>query len=430
MALPSLTPVTVTSRIVLTSTGSYTGVTESVLPYGTYVNSSVPLAEKNEFISGAVGQVAFTYRMLGGAVLDIELTPEDVYSAYEDSCLEYSYIVNLHQAKSVLPTLLGKETGSFDHQGQYLSGSVLSGTLSGSNVALKFPKMQFGYVNRYADGVGTQVGIGGNETLYSGSIALQGGKQSYDLQALLYTSSLSSGELYSGKIKNKKIRVKKVYYLSPRAVWRFYGYYGGLSSIGNLSTYGQYADDSTWQLIPVWQNKAQAAAFEDAIRTRISHYSYKIENNKIRVFPVPDRSFTKLWVEFIVDENPWEESEGFSQGVDGINNVNTLPFANISYNSINSMGKHWIRRYCLATCKIILSQNRGKFQTLPIPGESVTLNHGELASQGKEEQQKLKEELKTILDELTYAKIAEIQAQEAEHINQALTKMPMYMTMG
>jgi len=48
----------------------------------------------------------------------------------------------------------------------------------------------------------------------------------------------------------------------------------------------------------------------------------------------------------------------------------------------------------------------------------------------KEEQQKLKEELKTILDELTYAKIAEIQAQEAEHINQALTKMPMHMTMG
>ena len=67
---------------------------------------------------------------------------------------------------------------------------------------------------------------------------------------------------------------------SPRAMWRFYGYYGGFSVLGNMRTYGQYADDSTFELVPVWQNKLQAMAYEAAIWTRTSHYSYEIKNNQ------------------------------------------------------------------------------------------------------------------------------------------------------
>ena len=65
-------------------------------------------------------------------------------------------------------------------------------------------------------------------------------------------------------------------------MWRFYGYYGGLNAVGNLSNYGMYADDSTFEVIPPYQNKMQAMAYEDAIYTRNSHYSYQIRNNKIR----------------------------------------------------------------------------------------------------------------------------------------------------
>ena len=64
-------------------------------------------------------------------------------------------------------------------------------------------------------------------------------------------------------------------------MWRFFGYYGGLNVVGNLHNYGQFSDDSTFQLVPAWHNKAQAMAFEDAIYTRMSHYSYELKNNKI-----------------------------------------------------------------------------------------------------------------------------------------------------
>ena len=88
-----------------------------------------------------------------------------------------------------------------------------------------------------------------------------------------------------GKIGNKKILIKKVFYKTPHAMWRFYGYYGGMNSVGNMSTYGMFADDSTFEVIPPWQNKMQAMAYEDAIYTRNSHYSFELINNQLRIYP-------------------------------------------------------------------------------------------------------------------------------------------------
>ena len=65
-------------------------------------------------------------------------------------------------------------------------------------------------------------------------------------------------------------------------MWRFYGYYGGLNVVGDYHTYGQYADDSSFQVIPAWQNKLQAISYEDHLYTRTSHYSYEMIDNKLR----------------------------------------------------------------------------------------------------------------------------------------------------
>ena len=54
------------------------------------------------FRAGATAQVAFTYKRLGGDVLDIELKADNIYNHYEEAVLEYSYLVNLHQAKNSL----------------------------------------------------------------------------------------------------------------------------------------------------------------------------------------------------------------------------------------------------------------------------------------------------------------------------------------
>ena len=66
MAIPTLTPASEVSAIVLPATGS-TSFVASKCPIGVYTASA-------DFLSGASDQVAYTYQKLGGDILDIELT--------------------------------------------------------------------------------------------------------------------------------------------------------------------------------------------------------------------------------------------------------------------------------------------------------------------------------------------------------------------
>ena len=110
--------------------------------------------------------------------------------------------------------------------------------------------------------------------------------------------------------------------------------------------------------------------------------------------------------------------------------MNTLPFEFIPYQNINSIGKNWIRRYCLELCKEMLGLIRSKFATIPIPGDSVTLNGPQLVSDAREMQDKLKEELKDILDEMTSDKLAEKQAKIMKDNIDILSSVPMSIYRG
>ena len=287
-----------------------------------------------------------------------------------------------------------------------------------------------------------KAGFGGTNTVYSGSFLPIDNTQDYDLQKIVGTASDTGVDefgrtvAYSGKLNSdgdkQRIFVTQVFYKSPRAMWRFYGYYGGIGVVGNMSTYGQFADDSTFELIPTWQNKMQAIMYEDSIYTRTSHYSYEIKNNKLRLFPPPnDRAYfdNEVWFKFYVKQDSTADAE-YYDGVKGVNNLNTLPYGNIPYENINSIGKQWIRKYALALCKEMLGQIRGKFTTIPIPGESVTLNHSELLSQAKAEQQELKDKLMEILKETEYQELSRISADKAETATKTFSFSPLPIFVG
>ena len=425
MATPTLTPSSEISTVVLPSTGAFSVASTSTnYPYGLYADSSSDLFDKN-FITGAVEQVAFTFRKLGGDVLDIELDQKNIYAAYEESVLEYSYIVNIHQSKNILHSSLGATTGTFDSDGQRTDAN------SGSNVETKYPKFKFGYNKRLMDHASTQAGIGGTEPIYSASFDTSRNKQDYDLQTIIYSASLSSSLPFYNEVDKNKITVRRVYYKTPHAMWRFYGYYGGLNAVGNMSTYGMYADDSTFEVIPPWHNKLQAMTYEDAIYTRNSHYSYEIKNNKLRIYPIPTSvSPTQIWIEFTAQSEPWEDQFDRKNGVDGVNNMNTLPLANIPYANINSIGKQWIRRFALSLAKETLGQIRSKFGQIPIPGNNVQLNGDKLISEAREEQKSLREELQKVLDELTYEKITEMQKNMVKSTMETVQAYPYFIYQG
>jgi len=421
MSLPTLTPAATTSAIVLPSTISL-GATESTFAHVGDACAIGAYTASLAFVTGAATQVAYTYKKLGGDVLDLEITSGSVFANYEEACLEYSYIVNLHQAKNSLGSALGAATASFNHQGEVSDGS---------GAALKYPKFRFDYAFRLGDTFSTEAGIGGTEPIYSASFDTISNTQDYDLQTIIQNQSANSSSYpFYGKVGNRRVKIRQVYYITPRQMWRFYGYYGGINVTGDMHTYGQYSDDSNFQVIPAWQNKSQAISYEDHLYTRTSHYSYEIIDNKLRLFPIPSNiSPDKFWVRFTVDDaSPFADDNG---GESGINNMNTLPFQNIPYENINSIGKQWIRRFALALSKETLGQVRGKFGgNIPIPGESVTLNSSDLLGQAKEEQNALRDELKTQLDEMTYPKLAEADKGRIDNTAGIMEKVPLKIFVG
>lgn len=538
MSLPTLTPKSTLSAVVLPVTGATANV-NAALPYKIYSDLTSPLYS-DAFITGAIDQVSYVYKKLGGDILDIELTEGNVYAAYEEAVLEYSYLVNVHQASNALSYALGNTTGSFDSKGNLEAGD-LSSSLDGTHVALKYPRFDYSLSRKIGSGAGAEVGLNGS-VQFSASFGITQGQQDYDLQEIISsrTNTSATGSVtisnnaelnvgdkvsivttdgttitatvdgasttetdtnlptftkggsaaltaanlaiclnanskisataleekvtviqltrgsagnttitltdtgtagmtkenfsrgdtipYVGKINGKKILIKKVFYKTPHAMWRFYGYYGGLNVVGNLHNYGQFSDDSTFQLIPAWHNKAQAMAFEDAIYTRMSHFSYELRDNKLRLHPIPYSGGPEnMWIEFSIPTDAWGGTE---KEADGVNNLNTFPVGNLPFGSINSIGKQWIRRFALALSKETLGQVRSKFNTVPIPGDSVTLNGSALISEAKSEQDKLREELKTTLADLTYAKLIEKDGAISDNTEKVLDKVPNFIFVG
>ena len=145
-AYPVLTPQSQTSAIVLPITATLANVPLQ-LPFGVYASDA-------DFVTGAVDQVSFTYKMLGGDVLDIELTEYNVYAAYETAVLEYSYLLNIHQSKNILPSVLGNATASFNSDGEIKSGQ---------DISTKYPTFDIGYVKQISVRASEEANVGGNQ---------------------------------------------------------------------------------------------------------------------------------------------------------------------------------------------------------------------------------------------------------------------------
>lgn len=431
MAITELTPKSKTNAIVLSpTTAQYTEVSTKV-PLGVYTAANLSTTETNAFVTGAVQQVSYVYNKLGGDVIDIEITNGQVYSSYEQACVVYSKIMNMHQAENVLSNVLGSTTASFDGNGQ-ATGATATEVQPGDNFNLKYPKFDFSYARRVTEGISSEASLGGTNPVYSASIDLVPGQQDYDLQALMETEADNTSSPFYQKIKGTHIIIKKVYYKTKRASWNFYGHAGaGLRLLNGYGGYSQFADASTFEIIPVWENKLQAINYEDHIKTRTSDYSYEIKNNSLRLFPCPTpNSVDKMWIEFQIPADVWSSDQSGNIGLDGINNMNNLPFENLPYTSINQIGKQWIRDYSCALCKEMVGIVRSKFSSIPTPGGEVTLDGPAMISAAKEEMEKLATELKETLEKLTYSNLMKSDTEILDASKKIIADVPNLIYVG
>lgn len=363
----------------------------------------------SDFASEADNFVTFAKRKLGDDILSVELTRKMFFGNLEESTLEYSSIINQYQAKSQLLQFMGMPTGSYD-AGQ------------------KYPRENLQYLARFAEPYAMEAGVGGSYNMLSGSIDLVQGQQDYDINTDLKNSAgdviFDAGQNTGDGFKTK-LKISEVFHFNPQAAYRFFDTTSAINYLNNEFSFESFTPETIFYVLPVFEDILRAGQLDLSNRVRRSNYSYKIIGTKIRLFPTPTQNNPrKLFLRVMYNPDPI--NPGFEdQTINGINNLSNIPFGNLIYAKVNSIGRQWIRQYALALCKEQLGEIRSKFSSVPVPGSDVTLNGSDLLSRGREDKKELVTQLKEMLDTLTYDKLLEISSTRAEMIQKQLKFIPM-----
>ncbi len=362
------------------------------------------------FQTDADKMIVFVKRKLGDDVLSVELTKKQIWANMEESCFEYSNILNQYQAKSTLLTYLGYSTGSQ------------------TGLEAAFPRESLEYLARFADPYASEAGIGGSYSMFSGSIELEPGRQDYDLYTELKNADGSvMYQTGSNADPKSKMRIMEVFHFNPQAAYRFFDTTSAVNYLNNEFSFESFTPETIFYVLPVFEDILRAGQLDLSNRVRRSNYSYKVIGTKIRIFPTPTTIVAnprKLFVRVKYWQNPINPSYT-DQTIFGVNNLANVPFGNLRYERINSMGLQWIRQYTLALSMEQLGMIRNKFTTVPIPGGTVTLNGGDLVGKGREDKKELVAKLKEMLETLTYDKLIENAATRSENLTKQLLKIPI-----
>ena len=362
-------------------------------PFGFYDSDS-------EFQSDAIKVSKFCGSRLGFPLMDVELQSGSFFACFEEAITTY-----------------GNEVFQYKIRENYLN---LEGASTGSSINNKVVAPNLNRIVQISNNYGTEAGVGGNVTKYSGSLQITASKQEYDLDAW------ASAEGITGSIE-----VRRVFYEAPPTIQRYFDPYAGtgtgIQSLMSSFGFGQMSPGINFMMMPVSYDVQllQAIEFNDQIRK--SHYSFELVNNKLKVFPLPTQSGS-MWFEYYKQDDKNKMTYNDSSYL--ITNVGEVPYDNPTYSHINSVGRQWIFRYTLALAKELLAYIRGKYQVVPVPGSEATLNQADLLADARSEKEALMTNLREMLDQTSRGAQLEAKAKEAEDVQNTLKSVPMTIYVG
>lgn len=361
-----------------------------------------------QFQSEADSMFVYVRRKLGDDLLSVEITKKQVWTNLEESVFEYGKFVNEYMTRSQLSNMLGNSTGS----------------LTGSEN--RYPRETLEMLMRKAEPYATYASLGGAYNTISGSLTLSASKQDYNLYTELKDADGNLLVNHALNTPKGKMKILEVFHYDPFNSYRFFDTANPVNYLSNEFSFSTFTPETAFYVMPVFEDILRASHMKLANKVRRSNYSYQIIGTNLRMFPRPTHKTnnTKLWIRvgFANDglKPPFEDNS-----LDGISNPSNIPFGNINYNAINSMGRQWIRQYCLALCREQLGDNRGKFDSIPIAGGNLTLDGSSLVSRGREDKERLRTELREMFESLTYDKLLETQAQEVDNLQKVLRAIPI-----
>ena len=367
-------------------------------PFGFYDNDVEFQVDADKFTT-------FAARRLGYPIVDVELQDLNFYAAFEEAV-----------------TVYGNEIYAYKIRENYLTLEGADSTIDINNVIVT-PNL--GRIIAISEQYGVEAGTGGNVDWHTGSIALTKSIQDYDLEAWAKENI--------PHYRNHDIEIMRVFYEAPPAMLRFFDPYAG-SGVGTMDMmdsfgWGGFSPAGVnFTLMPINYDLQVIQQIELNDMIRRANYSFEMHNNHLRIFPIPDGTPTSMKFEYIL--NSERSSASFEDSTGRINQISGVPYTNPNYDDINSVGRSWIFEYALALCKEMLGYVRGKYQTVPIPGDTVTLNQNDLITAATSEKERLIDRLRAYLDETSREKLLERRTQESDFLEKELGRVPFTIYIG
>ena len=362
-------------------------------PFGFYDSDS-------EFQTDAIKVSKFCGSRLGFPLMDVELQSGSFFACFEEAITTY-----------------GNEVFQYKIRENYLN---LEGSSTGSSMNNQLTDPTLNRIIQISQHYGTEAGVGGNVTKYSGSLQITASKQEYDIDSWASDNGITGS-----------VEVRRVFYEAPPTIQRYFDPYAGtgtgIQSLMSSFGFGQMSPGINFMMMPISYDVQllQAIEFNDQIRK--SHYSFELVNNKLKIFPTPTSSGS-LWFEYYKNDD--KSAINYDNSTNFITNVGEVPYDNPTYSHINSVGRQWIFRYTLALAKELLAYIRGKYQVVPVPGSEATLNQADLLADARTEKEALMTSLREMLDQTSRGAQLEAQAKEAEDVQNTLKSIPMTIYVG
>jgi hypothetical protein len=370
----------------------------SQTPFGTYDT-------EGEFQNDAPKVAIWCARRLGYPIQNVELVDENFYACFEESVSEYGSQVNQFNIRNNLDTLKGNPSGT------NYSGKLVEGTNLANIIAI-------------SDGYGTLAGAGGNTDIKKGYIDLVAGQQEYNLDSLWADVSESGN----------RIDITRVFYEATPAINRFFDPYS-VSGQGTLNLidefgFGSFSPAAQFILMPMYEDMLRIQAIEFNDQFRKSAHTFNITNNKLQIFPLPtsDNTPKRMYFEYMVRNEFIANSTSVRDNV--VSDYSNIGYDFIPYQTINDVGRQWIRKYTLALAKELLGAIREKYSSIPIPGAEISLDGAALRAEASTEKETLITQLRENLEELSRKTQFENRNNEANQHQEMLRKVPLAIYIG
>lgn len=359
-----------------------------------------------QFQTEAPQVASFVARRLGYPVIDVELTHKQIYACLEEAVTTYSNQVNQFNAREYMMSVQGMKTSQNITQRNIISSPI--------------PQLV-----KLSSQYGTEAQSGGNVEVKRGYISASAYNQTYDLKTL-WADPYENG---------KAIEIRRIYHFMPPAIARYYDPFAttGLGLTNLMAEFGfdGYSPPVTFVMMPAYEDLLRIQAIEINDMIRKSQYSFSVSNNVIRFSPI----FTKdavVYFDYMVVEDKSGGDALLQSGSENsiVSDFSNIPYNNIQYQNINSIGRLWIYRYTLALAKELLGTIRSKYAEIPIPDATIRMDGEILRREAAEEKKGLLEEIRETLEQTGQQAQYKKQMENAQAMQSIFTHVPNLIFIG